>query len=99
MAKTAKKRTDRLTVERVRIADLRPDPANVRRHGERNLDSIKASLSRFGQQKPIVVDGTGTVVAGNGTLEAALALGWTRIDIVRTDLIGEEAAAFAIADT
>jgi len=84
--------------ERVTIASLLFDPANVRKHGERNLDAIKASLARFGQQKPIVVDGDGIVRAGNGTLMAAKALGWHEIEIVRTNLRGSEATAYAIAD-
>jgi len=82
----------------VTVASLLFDPANVRKHGERNLDAIKASLARFGQQKPIVVDGDGIVRAGNGTLMAAKALGWDEIEIVRTNLRGSEATAYAIAD-
>jgi ParB-like chromosome segregation protein Spo0J len=81
-----------------KIADLLLDPANVRTHSERNLQAIKASLVRFGQQKPIVVDANGIVRAGNGTLEAARALGWETIKIVRTPLLGSEATAYAIAD-
>jgi DNA modification methylase len=84
--------------ERVTVASLLFDSANVRKHGERNLDAIKASLARFGQQKPIVVDGDGIVRAGNGTLMAAKALGWDEIEIVRTNLRGSEATAYAIAD-
>ncbi|HOQ87814.1 MAG TPA: ParB/Srx family N-terminal domain-containing protein [Phycisphaerae bacterium] len=84
--------------EIVPISSLSTDPANVRKHGQRNLDAIKASLKRFGQQKPIVVDANGVVVAGNGTLEAARSLGWDEIAIVRTSLTGAEATAFAIAD-
>jgi len=80
------------------IKDLVTDPANTRRHGERNLETIKASLLRFGQQKPIVVDAAGVVVAGNGTLEAARALGWKKIAIVRTGLEGANRAAYGIAD-
>jgi DNA modification methylase len=87
-----------LKTERVTVASLLFDPANVRKHGERNLDAIKASLVRFGQQKPIVVDGDGIVRAGNGTLMAAKALGWDEIEIVRTNLRGSEATAYAIAD-
>jgi ParB-like chromosome segregation protein Spo0J len=82
----------------VKIADLLLDPANVRTHSERNLAAIKASLARFGQQKPIIVDGNGIVRAGNGTLEAARALGWETIKVVRTNLMGSEATAYAIAD-
>jgi ParB-like chromosome segregation protein Spo0J len=81
-----------------KITELSLDPSNVRKHSRRNLDAIKASLRKFGQQKPIVVDAKGIVLAGNGTLTAAQELGWTDIQIVRTELAGVEATAFAIAD-
>ena len=81
-----------------KITELSLDPSNVRKHGRKNLDAIKASLRKFGQQKPIVVDAKGIVIAGNGTLTAAQELGWTEIDIIRTQLEGVEATMFAIAD-
>ena len=81
-----------------KITELSLDPSNVRKHSRRNIDAIKASLRKFGQQKPIVVDAKGIVLAGNGTLTAAQELGWTKIDITRTELTGVEATAFAIAD-
>lgn len=87
-----------LIVERVSVDELRLDPRNARLHPERNLTAIRASLERFGQQKPIVVKKDGTVVAGNGTLEVARQLGWTHVDVVRTELDGAAAAAFAVAD-
>lgn len=87
-----------MKLETVGIDTLSPDPANVRKHGQRNMDAIKASLRRFGQQKPIVVDAKGIVLAGNGTLAAARELGWREIQIVRTELSGSQATAFGIAD-
>ena len=84
--------------ESVKIDSISEDPANLRRHGERNIETIKASLKRFGQQKPIVVDSDGIVRAGNGTLKAARELGWNEIQIVRSTLKGSEATAYAIAD-
>ena len=87
-----------MNIEEIPIAELDLDPANVRQHDEKNLAAIKSSLKRFGQQKPIVVDPKGIVIAGNGTLTAARALGWDRIRIVRTQLEGSEATAYAIAD-
>lgn len=87
-----------LIVERVSVDELRLDPRNARLHPERNLTAIRASLERFGQQKPIVVKKDGTVVAGNGTLEVARQLGWTHVDVVRTELDGKDAVAFGIAD-
>jgi len=87
-----------MDIERIDIDLLTPDPSNVRTHDERNLTAIKGSLRRFGQQKPIVVDSQGIVIAGNGTLTAAKDLGWTHINVIQTGLSGVEAVAFAIAD-
>jgi len=87
-----------MTIESVAIEVLSADPVNARKHGQRNLDAIAASLRRFGQQKPIVVDSRGIVRAGNGTLAAAKSLGWTQINVVRSDLSATELTAFAIAD-
>jgi DNA modification methylase len=87
-----------MKAELVAIDSLTFDPSNVRKHGEQNLATIKASLNRFGQQKPIVVDANGVVRAGNGTLMAAKALGWKEIAVVRSTLAGSEATAYAIAD-
>jgi ParB-like chromosome segregation protein Spo0J len=87
-----------MIVESIDIALLHLDPANARKHSRPNIEAIKSSLARFGQQKPIVVDSKNVVRAGNGTLVAATELGWTKINIVRTDLAGVEATAFAIAD-
>lgn len=80
------------------IGELVADPANARRHGERSIEGLKGSLLRWGQQKPIVLDERGVVIAGNGTLEAAKALGWTHVAAVRSDLAGIERTAYAIAD-
>lgn len=87
-----------MKTEKVAIKSLVLDPSNARKHSPKNLESIKGSLARFGQQKPIVVGKNGVVIAGNGTLEAARSLGWNEIEIVRTNLDGTEATAFAIAD-
>ena len=87
-----------MKIQSVPIADLSIDPSNARKHSQRNLDSIAASLKRFGQQKPIVIDKAFVVRAGNGTLQAAIHLGWDSIDAVVTGLTGAEAAAYAIAD-
>lgn len=87
-----------MKAETVAIGDLVLDPSNARKHSPKNLEAIKGSLAKFGQQKPIVVGKGNVVIAGNGTLEAARALGWDEISVVRTKLEGTDATAFAIAD-
>lgn len=87
-----------MKIEKISIDKLLLDPANARKHGKKNIDSIKGSLAKFGQQKPIVVNADNVIVAGNGTLQAAKELGWKEINIVRTDLKGSDITAFGIAD-
>jgi DNA modification methylase len=83
----------------VPLADLVLDPANARKHPEDNLEAIKGSLVVYGQRKPVVVNKrTGAVEAGNGTVEAARALGWTHVAAVYVDDDSATAAGFAIAD-
>jgi len=81
------------------VSDLVLDPANARKHNKRNVEAIAASLTKFGQRKPIVVQKDGMVVrAGNGTLEAAKSLGWTHVAAVVLDDDNATASQFAIAD-
>jgi ParB-like chromosome segregation protein Spo0J len=82
----------------VKISDLSQDPANARKHDDRNLAATIASFRRFGQQHPIVIDRNNVVRAGNCRLDAAEALGWDTIKAVRSDLSGSDAVAYAIAD-
>ena len=87
-----------MRIQKMKVAELSSDPANVRKHSDRNVETIVASLRRFGQQKPIVVDKSGVVRAGNGTLEAAKRLGWETIEATVSELTGSEMTAYAIAD-
>ena len=82
----------------VPLCDVFPDPANLRLHPERNLTAIVNSLRAFGQQRPILCDAKGRIIAGNGTYAAAKQLGWESIAVTKTALDGAQAAAYAIAD-
>jgi ParB-like chromosome segregation protein Spo0J len=89
----------RLVLERVKIDTLQADAENARLHDRRNLDAIKTSLERFGQTRPLVATPEGLVIAGNGTLAAALELGWDEINVTRVPFRNPaEARAFALAD-
>jgi hypothetical protein len=89
-----------LEIEVKEISYLRPDPNNARKHDAKNIDAIAKSLARFGQRKPIVIRGDGTIVAGNGTVEAAKQLGWTEIACARVPWkwTADEVKAYALAD-
>lgn len=82
----------------VPMSSLKLDKDNARKHPVKNLEAIKSSLARFGQQKPIVVDRHGIIRAGNGTFMAAKALKWGRIAAVKSNLDAKAMKMFALAD-
>lgn len=84
---------------RVPIDGLVPDPANIMRHDDAQVASLKASLERFGQMKPVVVQKSGRVIrAGNCTVESARRLGWKTIAAVVEEMDDTTARAYSIAD-
>jgi len=87
-----------MKIESIPLIELIEDPSNVRKHPESNMKAICGSLSKFGQQKPIVINQSNIIIAGNGTFAAAKRLGWKTIDCVRSELDNVNQIAFAIAD-
>ena len=88
----------RLETRRVPLDSLHQDPANARAHGPENLAAIEASLRRFGQAEPLVVQAsTGRVIGGNGRLAVMRALGMTDADVVELDVDDLTATALGIA--
>ena len=84
----------------ISIDDIKPDPANPMSHSDENLTAIAASLQKYGQRKPIVVNkNNGIIEAGNGTWQAAkFILNWESIAAVQIDDDDLTAAGFNIAD-
>ena len=63
-----------------------------------NLASIEASLQRFGQAEPLVVQkSTGRVIGGNGRLVVMKKLGWAQCDVVELDVDDLTATSLGIA--
>lgn len=81
-----------------KLHDISVDPNNARKHDQKNIDAIKGSLRKFGQQHPIIINDRGVILAGNGRYEAAKALGWEELACIVTDLERIDQTAFALAD-
>ena len=85
-----------MEIVRVPVADLQPDADNAR---QGDVRQIIESLKEFGQHRPLVVQRkTGRIIAGNHTYHAAVALGWTEIDVLFVDDDDRQAIRRAIAD-
>jgi hypothetical protein len=80
----------------VTIDQVSPHPANARTHDDAML---RESLELHGQYRPLVVQrATGHVLAGNGTLAAATALGWDRVAVTYVDVDDERALRILAID-
>ncbi len=94
---------------RLRLGELKPLQPNARQRTERSAGMIVESLQRFGAARSIVIDEDNTVLAGNGTTEAAAVAGIDRVRVIeakgdeliavrRRGLTPEQKAALALAD-
>jgi ParB-like chromosome segregation protein Spo0J len=82
-----------------RIDELKPDPANPRRHSKKQIRQIAHSITVFGFNVPMLIDRDNNVVAGHGRLEACRELGWSQVPTLCLDhLTPAQARAFMIAD-
>lgn len=57
------------------LSELHMMEKNIRRHPEKQVKEYIRSLEMFGQIKPIVIDETGLILAGNGLFEALRGMG------------------------
>jgi DNA modification methylase len=89
----------RMSVAYRRIEELKPDPANPRRHTKKQIGQIANSIKAFGFNVPVLVDADLKVIAGHGRLLACRELGWTEVPTLRLDhLTAAQARVFMIAD-
>jgi hypothetical protein len=88
---------------------LTQDPKNARRRTQRSTAMLERSLQEFGAARSLVIDEAGVILAGNGTAEAAAAIGIEKVLVVpadgrtlvavqRTDLSEAQKAEYGVAD-
>jgi DNA modification methylase len=81
------------------IGELKPNPANARKHSKKQIRQIAVSLKAFGFNVPILVDRYGNVIAGHGRLLACRELGITEVPTLCLEHLTEaQIRAFMIAD-
>jgi hypothetical protein len=67
------------------LEDLTLDPTNRRSHTERGKRMLAEALTDVGAARSIVIDEDNAVLAGEGVLDAAAAVGITKLQIVEAD--------------
>lgn len=71
-----------IEVEYKRVDELVPFAGNARTHPEHQIEQLCANIRRFGFYNPIIIDESGTIIAGHGRVMAA-----QRMDIVQIPTI------------
>ncbi len=86
-------------IEMIAITALRPWKRNARTHSRKQVRQIADSIARFGFTNPVLIDGSATILAGHGRVEAARHLGMETVPCLRLDhMTPDEKRAFVLAD-
>ena len=90
---------EKLAVEYLGVADLKPFEENPNDHPADQVDMIARSIEEFGWTIPVLVDAENNVVAGHGRLMAAAQLGITEVPVIRRESwTDDQVEAYRIAD-
>ncbi len=88
-----------MEIKQVPITDVKPYTANPRIISESAVASVASSISSFGWQQPIVVDGDNVIIAGHTRFLAAKRLSLDTVPIkVSANLTKDQIKAFRILD-
>jgi 16S rRNA G966 N2-methylase RsmD len=86
-------------VQKRTIASLTLRRGNPRTHSEKQIRQIADSIETFGFTNPVLIDSSGTVIAGHGRVRAAKLLGMQAVPTLRLEHLTEaQIRAYVIAD-
>jgi ParB-like chromosome segregation protein Spo0J len=88
-----------LTVVYQETRNLKPNPRNARTHSKRQIRQIADSIKVFSFTNPVLVDRSGTIIAGHGRVEAAKQLGMKKVPTICLENLNEDQIrAYILAD-
>jgi DNA modification methylase len=86
-------------VERRTVESLVPYARNARTHSDAQVAQIAASITEWGWTTPVLVDETGSIIAGHGRVMAARKLGLADVPVmVATGWSEAQKQAYVLAD-
>ena len=88
-----------MNIEQVKLDKLIPYARNSRTHSDAQVAQIAASIKEFGFTNPVLIDETGSIIAGHGRVMAARKLAIAEVPSIRlTHLTEAQKKAYVIAD-
>lgn len=89
----------KLSIQYRNVADLTPYAKNARTHDAAQVQALADGITEFGWTLPILIDGTGTIIAGHGRIMAAAKLGMDEVPTITLDhLTDAQRRAYILAD-
>lgn len=79
-----------MRVERMDISLLNHPEKNIRTHTQKQITEMVRSVKMFGQIRPVVIDESNTILAGNGLVMALREMGEEKVDVLRVTGLDEK---------
>ncbi len=96
MAKTEQVTTN---IQYIPTENLNPYHNNAKKHPEKQVQQIAASIQQFGFINPIIVNSSKEIIAGHGRLEGAKVLKLKQVPVILVDHLTEaQVKAYRLAD-
>ena len=88
-----------MLIQEKTVAELIPYVNNSRTHSDEQVAQIAASIKEFGWTNPVLIDDSGSIIAGHGRVMAARKLGIELIPAIKLlGLTDAQKKAYVIAD-
>ena len=88
-----------MNIEQVKLDALIPYARNSRTHSDAQVAQIAASIKEFGFTNPVLIDETGSIIAGHGRVMASRKLALADVPCIRlSHLTAAQKRAYIIAD-
>jgi hypothetical protein len=88
-----------LTIEMLPPERLKPSPQATRKHPQKQIARLAASMKEYGCNMPVAIDDSNTIIAGHARVAAAKLAALSEIPTVRlSHLSASQLRAYAIAD-
>lgn len=88
-----------MKIEHKATTSLIPYSGNARLHSDEQIELVAKSIREFGFMNPVLIDATGSIIAGHCRVAAAKRLGLPEVPCIQHDhLTPEQQRAYILAD-
>jgi len=88
-----------MEIKSIKLSDIIPYKKNAKVHNKKQIESVAASIERFGMVQPIVIDSNNEIIIGHCRFEGLKKLNREEAPcVIATDLSEDEIKALRLAD-